>query len=32
MVDLDELFGIARAIIVIDVSGLELLWSDNLPE
>jgi hypothetical protein len=32
MVDLDELFRIARAIIVIDVSGLELLWSDNLPE
>jgi hypothetical protein len=32
MVDLDELLRIARAIILVDVSDLELLWPDNLPE
>jgi hypothetical protein len=32
MVDLDELFRIAGAIILVDVSGLELLWLGNLPE
>jgi hypothetical protein len=32
MVDLDELLGIAGTIILVDVSGLELLWPDNLPE
>jgi hypothetical protein len=32
MVDLDELLRIARAIILVDVSDLELLWLDNLPE
>jgi hypothetical protein len=32
MVDLDELLGIVGAIILVDVSGLELLWPDNLPE
>jgi hypothetical protein len=32
MVDLDEFLGIAGAIILIDVSGLELIWPDNLPE
>jgi hypothetical protein len=32
MVDLDELLGIVEAIILVDVSGLELFWSDNLPE
>jgi hypothetical protein len=32
MIDLDELFRIARPVILVDVSGLELLWLDNLPE
>jgi hypothetical protein len=32
MIDLDELLVIAGAIILIDVSGLELVWTDNLPE
>jgi hypothetical protein len=32
MVDLDEFLGIVGAIILIDVSGLELIWPDNLPE
>jgi hypothetical protein len=32
MVDLDEFLGIVEAIILIDVSGLELIWPDNLPE
>jgi hypothetical protein len=32
MVDLDEFLGIDEAIILIDVSGLELIWPDNLPE
>jgi hypothetical protein len=32
MVDLDKLLGIARSIILVDVSSLELLWLDNLPE
>jgi hypothetical protein len=32
MVDLDELLGVVEAIILVDVSGLELFWSDNLPE
>jgi hypothetical protein len=32
MVDLDELLRIVEAIILVDVSGLELFWSDNLPE
>jgi hypothetical protein len=32
MVDLDELLMIAGAIILIDVSDLELFWPDNLPE
>jgi hypothetical protein len=32
MVDLDELLMITGAIILIDVSDLELFWPDNLPE
>jgi hypothetical protein len=32
MVDLDELLGIAEAIILVDMSGLEFFWPDNLPE
>jgi hypothetical protein len=32
MVDLDELLGIAGAIILVDVSGLELFWLANLLE
>jgi hypothetical protein len=32
MIDLDELLMIAEAIILIDVSDLELVWPDNLPE
>jgi ABC-type phosphate transport system auxiliary subunit len=32
MIDLDELLMIAGVIILIDVSGLELVWPDNLPE
>jgi hypothetical protein len=32
MVDLDEFLGIVGAIILVDVSGLELIWPDNLPE
>jgi hypothetical protein len=32
MVDLDKLLEIARSIILVDVSSLELLWLDNLPE
>jgi hypothetical protein len=30
MIDLDELLGIAKAIILVDVSDLELFWLDNL--
>jgi hypothetical protein len=32
MVDLDEVIGITGAIILVDVSSLELLWLDDLPE
>jgi hypothetical protein len=32
MVDLNELLRIARAIILIDVSGLEFFWPNNPPE
>jgi hypothetical protein len=32
MIDLDELFGIARPIIFIDVHGFELFWPPDLPE
>jgi hypothetical protein len=32
MVALDEFLRIVGAIILIDVSGLELIWPDNLPE
>jgi hypothetical protein len=32
MIELDELFGIAGLIILIDVPGLELLWPNDLPE
>jgi hypothetical protein len=32
MIDLDELFEIARPIILVDVPNLEFLWPDNLPE
>jgi hypothetical protein len=32
MIDLDELFGIAGPIILIDVPSLEFLWPDDLPE
>jgi hypothetical protein len=32
MVDLDELLGIAGAIIHVDMPDLEFLWPDNLPE
>jgi hypothetical protein len=32
MVDLNELIGIAGAIILVDVLGLKFIWSDNLPE
>jgi hypothetical protein len=32
MVDLDEFLRIVGVIILVDVSGLELIWPDNLPE
>jgi hypothetical protein len=32
MIDLDELFGIARPVILVDVPSLEFLWSDDLSE
>jgi hypothetical protein len=32
VVDLDELFGVARSIIPVDWPRLELVWSGNLPE
>jgi hypothetical protein len=32
MINLDELFRIARPIILVDVPSLEFLWSDTLPE
>jgi hypothetical protein len=32
MIDLDELLKIAGAIILVDVSDIELFWPDNLPE
>jgi hypothetical protein len=32
MVDLDELLGIAGAIILVDVPDLEFIWPNNLPE
>jgi hypothetical protein len=32
MIDLDEFFGVAGPIILVDVPSLELLWLDHLPE
>jgi hypothetical protein len=32
MVNLDELLGIAGAIILVDMPGLEFIWPDNLPK
>jgi hypothetical protein len=32
MIQPDELLGIVGPFILVDVSGLELLWPDNLPE
>jgi hypothetical protein len=32
VIDLDELFGIARTIIFVDMPSLEFLWPDDLPE
>jgi hypothetical protein len=32
MIDLDDLLGIARPAILVDVADLEFLWPDNLPE
>jgi hypothetical protein len=32
MIDLDKLFGIAGPIILVNVPGLELLWTNGLPE
>jgi hypothetical protein len=32
MIDLNELFDIARFIIFVDVPTLEFLWPDDLPE
>jgi hypothetical protein len=32
MVDLDEFLRIVGVIILVDVSDLELIWPDNLPE
>jgi ABC-type phosphate transport system auxiliary subunit len=32
MIDLDELLKIVGAIILVDVSGIELFWPDNLPK
>jgi ABC-type phosphate transport system auxiliary subunit len=32
MVDLNELLRIAGAIILVDVSGLEFFWPDNLTD
>jgi hypothetical protein len=32
MVDLNELLRITGAIILVDMSGLEFIWPDNLPE
>jgi hypothetical protein len=32
MIDLDELFGIAGPIILVDVSSLKFLRPDDLPE
>jgi hypothetical protein len=32
MIDRNELLRITRPVILVDVSGLEFLWSDKLPE
>jgi hypothetical protein len=32
VIDLDEHFGIAGPIILVDMLSLEFLWPDNLPE
>jgi hypothetical protein len=32
MIDLDELFGFARPIILVDVPKFEFHWLDDLPE
>jgi hypothetical protein len=32
MVDMDELFGIAGLVILVDVPGLKLLGPDDLPQ
>jgi hypothetical protein len=32
MIDLDELLGIARPVILVDVPGLKFLCLDNVPE
>jgi hypothetical protein len=32
MIDLEEFFGIAGPVILIDAPDLEFLWLDNLPE
>jgi hypothetical protein len=32
VIDLNELFGIARPIILVDVRSLEFLWPDDMPE
>jgi hypothetical protein len=32
MIDMDELFRIARPIILVDVPSLEFLWADDLSE
>jgi hypothetical protein len=32
MINLDKLFGIAGAIILVNVLNLEFLWPDDLPE
>jgi hypothetical protein len=32
MIDLDELFGVAGPIILVDVHNLEFFWLDDLPE
>jgi hypothetical protein len=32
MIDLDELLGIAGAIILVDVPGLEFIWPNNVSE
>jgi hypothetical protein len=32
MIDLDEFFGIAGPVILVNVLNLEFLWPDDLPE